>query len=487
MDLIRELSIQKLKGSILSFFLLVLATLVFQYYVPAFFTAVYYLVLLYLYFQSKNEPFWLAFFLVVSNGFMGFLGKYSVTFGLISSLPEIELVQVYILFTIIKASRRPMKAKLFFSGLLRIFIVWIVFLIVEGYVLGISSSLNIQLRLIKTILPFALFYSIPRLFEDQGDYRQFFEYLFPVAIAALIAQAFTIIHGISLPVFFGVAELDLRELQIFGEKSDLIYRKIYSGRILLITLFAALFYLAKKNSDFSRFYLFVIIVCNYLAIYLSATRGWFICFSFAIGTSFLFAIRTKFRSIFLFAVFATGLFFFLRTIPAINNQITKASERLSTILSFASGDSEETKTLRRLRVRSPMVLKKWRESKLTGWGYSDTFYKYRDYHVANQNMLLHGGFIELFLFWLFILYFIFTLFDMYLRLENNSPYKRAILVPIFFLFGWLFMHSATDQHFSLHTHPVDAITQIVFFCFCNLIYNLSKESIRLEPVIDIKK
>lgn len=464
----KEVSTLAMKGTILSLFLLLIVTLFFEYYVPPFFSIVFYILLIYLYYKSENEPFWLAFFLIISDGFMGFFGPYTLTFDVLPGLPAVELSQIYVLATVIKASSRPVNTKLFYSNFLKIFLVWIIFLIVQGFILGLSSSLNIQLRLIKVTLPFALFYSIPRLFYGFKDYQQFFKYLFPIAITALIAQVFTITQGISLLEFTGAAE---DELLVVGQKADTTYRVLFSQKILLITLFSALFYLAKRNSDFNRFYLILIVICNYLTVFFSATRGWFIGFSFIIIMCMIFAIRVNLRSIATIVVLAAGLLVFLKSIPTVNTQIRNASERLSTIKSLTKGDLEAAQSLRRIQVRSPRVLKKWRESRLTGWGYSDTYFEYSDMHVANQNMLLHGGIIGLSLFWLFIIYFIFSLFDTHLKQTNQSPYKRPILVPIFFLLGWLFIHSTSGQHFNLSIHPSSAIAQIVFFCFCATVYN----------------
>ena len=465
---------QKVNRSAISLLLLVIVALVIEYYLPAFFAVIFYLVLLYRYNQSQNEPFWLAFFLVVSDGFMGFFGAYTLTFAVLPGLPAIELSQVYVLLTILKASNKQVKTKLFYSGYLKIFLIWILFLVIQGYVLGLSTSLNVQLRLLKVTLPFALFYSIPKLFDGETDYIRFFKYLFPIAISALIAQVITISQGAPPMHILGLAS---EEFLVFGEKSDLIYRVLYSQKTLLITLFAALFYLAKKESDFNRIYLFIIVFCNYLTVYLSATRGWFICFTFVISTSLLFAIRTSFKSLMSVFLFMICLFVILKTTPALNTQITNASERLATIQLLASSDSDQTKSFGRLSVRSPRVLKKWRESKLTGWGYSDTFFNYADIHVANQNMMLHGGIIGLSLFWIFILFFIVNILNSQFKLDIKSPIKKSMLVPVFFLMGWLIIHSTSGQHFNLSTHPSSAIPQVIFFCFSGLLYNQAKEHI----------
>jgi 4-hydroxybenzoate polyprenyltransferase len=82
---------------LLLFTALALVTIVVTYRFPGIFASIWYVFLLVLYFLSKDEAFWLAFFLITVDGFMGFMGPFTVTLNVLPDLPAIELCQFYIL------------------------------------------------------------------------------------------------------------------------------------------------------------------------------------------------------------------------------------------------------------------------------------------------------------------------------------------------------------------------------------------------------
>ncbi|MDV7396292.1 hypothetical protein RZS08_33165, partial [Arthrospira platensis SPKY1] len=66
-----------------------------NYFASDLITTLFYLVTLVVYFQSKDEPFWLVFFLVISDGFMGFFNNYEAVLTAIPGLPPVEVGHFY--------------------------------------------------------------------------------------------------------------------------------------------------------------------------------------------------------------------------------------------------------------------------------------------------------------------------------------------------------------------------------------------------------
>ncbi len=163
------------------FFLLLGATILATYYLPEIAKTPFYVLLLIAYFRSANEAMWLAFFLTTSDGFWGYFNSYEVVLKLIPGLPAIEVEQIYIALALIKASKRESPGALFHTGVLRIMAGYIAFLVVQGYTMGLSPELNVQFRLVKYLLPLSMFYTLPRLFRREEDFRDFFLYVFPMA------------------------------------------------------------------------------------------------------------------------------------------------------------------------------------------------------------------------------------------------------------------------------------------------------------------
>lgn len=118
-------------------------------------------------------------------------------------------------------------------------------------------------------------------------------------------------------------------------------------------------------------------------------------------------------------------------------------------------------------------MRKWAESPLTGWGFSDYFRENRDMHTGNQTILLHSGIIGGLLMAGFFGYFCVVLFFRSYWLKRNHPYKKALIVfPIFFL-GWFFIHSSTQFYFSYALTPDLGFIQAIFFSMGALIYRNS--------------
>ncbi len=157
------------------------ATILATYYAPAAVKTPFYILLLFAYFRSKNEGLWLVLFLTISDGFWGYFSAYEAVLSILPGLPPIEVGHLYVLLTVIKASRIPSPGKYFHDPFLKLIAVYIGFLIIQGYFLGLSTEMNVQFRMIKFIFPLALFYSLPRLFQTEDAFRECFVYVFPLA------------------------------------------------------------------------------------------------------------------------------------------------------------------------------------------------------------------------------------------------------------------------------------------------------------------
>ncbi|MBK7733705.1 MAG: hypothetical protein IPI37_13315 [Bacteroidales bacterium] len=95
------------------FLVLTAVTIFVTYFTSEVIASFWYLLLLVLYYRSDDEPMWLAFFLVTVDGFMGFMGLYSVTLTILPGLPTIELAQFYILLSVVKVIARRSSFKCF--------------------------------------------------------------------------------------------------------------------------------------------------------------------------------------------------------------------------------------------------------------------------------------------------------------------------------------------------------------------------------------
>ncbi len=456
------------------FFALVVIAIWANYFTSPTIASLFYLVTLIFYFYAKpeSEGFWLAFYLVLSDGFCGFFGLYEVVMTIIPGLPAVEVGQLYIILSVIKASYVKPEKQLFYAPILNVLLVYLLFLVVQGYAIGVNMSLNVQFRIIKWMIPFLLFFSLPRLYKSVDQYKDVFVYLFPVAIITLGAQFFTILYGQSPSQYFGVEKEIWFVIKVTADRT---YRGMYSEAITIITYFAAFFFLVYKKHYFHPLYLMGVIGANFLSVYLSATRGLVLSFSFILFFAIIFTFHFNVKQLAIMAIVGIGLFFGAQSIPVIGNQLTNAFARIATLGKLAKGDVTAGGTLIRLTERGPKVMKKWEESPLTGWGFSNSYMKNSDTHVGNQNILQHSGIIGALLLAIFFAYFMLKLFMRSIKLPKGHFAKEALLLFVVFFPGWYILHSTSGQYFGYHVNLGPGLVEGIFFCMAGLIYNESLE------------
>ncbi len=449
---------------LLKFTMLMAITIYATYYAPSPLRMMWYVTIALAYFFSKNEPLWLAIFLSTSDGFISFFGVYSATLTILPGLPAVEISQVYILLSVVKAASLKVRPVIFYTKFIQILLLYLVFHIIWGQMMGLSGGLNVYFRVLKAFIPMMLFYSIPRLFGSQEMYERFFRLVFFVVLSAFAAQLFTLITGMSPMEAAGIS---IQE----GEDDKGDFRVFYNAGSTLAGLFGALYYMniRKNNSGYRILPVAVVLAALSMAL-LSATRGWIISFTMIISATILFttAIRTK-RSVYIILIIIPLVLWSL-TFPVISDQLGFARERLETVGAISEGDLTARGTLQRLDYRSQKALDGWKQNPLFGWGLSDKGYEYEDGHVGNQSLLVTSGLVGFILLNGFIVWFIFMILSLYLKSATRIPDRRALLVFVFFLSGWFFIHSTSGQQFNFTGTPERIIPQAIFFSFGALQY-----------------
>ena len=455
--------------SLIRFVLLLAVAVYIAHYTAAVVTTVFFIATLIFYYRSKGEePFWFAFFLVIQDGIFGYFINFENHVYVFPGLPAVEAGQLYIGVTILKASRvKEGGFRPFYFDYLLLLLIYLIFLVVQGYVWGVSTELNIQFRIIKFILPLFLLYSLPKLMDVEKQYADILYYLFPITFTILATQVFTILNGISPAQYLGI---NVETNHLFFVSKDVAYRGFFNDAVLLITLLGSFLMLSKQDNRFSNSYIYLVIISIFFSIFLSATRGWILGF-FAVFFGFLFFVSKvkpiqSVKMVVISTIIVAGLYSF----PIIKIQVDNAWERLMTLQALAKGDLTAGGTLLRLERRSPLVMKRWAESPLTGIGFSDDFFHYGDRHVANQNILLQTGIVGAALLLVFFLRFLWKLFVKSAGLPKQHPRKKEFKVFLFFFGGWFLIHSLTSQQFAFYAEPHVGMVIAYFFSLTALTY-----------------
>lgn len=434
--------------------------------------SVWYVILLIQYARSKNEAFWFVFFFITTDGFFGFLGLYSTVIKAIPGLPGIEIAQFYILISLIKVLKQRQKPRIFFNNWLTLMCVYCIFLFGFGMIIGLTADLSIYFKIIKTLIPLTLFYTLPRLIYTVEDNERMFSLLFMVTIFALVAQLMTLFTGFDPKIY--TAKIDTSN----GDLENKIevgrnFRVIYNTGIVIISLFGALYMLAlRKRHLFSDGYLYILTMACFAIAFLSATRGWIISFSFIIIVSLLVIQKIKGNHLLVLGLIL-GVFIVAGMFnKKVNTQIQYSIDRLFTLNSLVEGDQTAGGTLIRLTERSPRVMKVWRKSPVFGVGFSNDYLEYADGHVANQNILLHAGIVGFAIMILFFLSFCLKMAFSFINLPATNPYKKTFPVFIIFLIGWYFIHSTSGQQFAYYGLPAQIFPVAVFLNLGAITYGI---------------
>lgn len=454
---------------------LITVTLVVTYYAPVAIRFIWYIILLGSYFFSKNEALWLALFLCTADGFIGFFGLYVATIPLLPGLPAIELSQLYIIITVIKAARKNVRPALFYNKYIQVLFIYVIFSIIWGQMMGLSGGLNVYFRVVKGIIPLLLFFSIPRLFTDQGMYERLFRIIFVVVILAFAAQLFALFTGMSPTEAAGIAPDE--------EKDRDEFRVFYNASSTLLGLFGALYILNRKDHrPGNRLMPFAVIISSLSMAFLSATRGWIISFSLVVILSVILTNVVRSGRNIRIVLIAIPVIIWALTVPAISRQIDYARERLETMEAISEGDLTARGTLQRLDYRSQRALGGWMENPVFGWGLSDRGYEYLDDHVGNQSILALYGISGFLLLNGFLVYFVYMILGLYFRFPARHPGKNVLIIFVIFLAGWFFIHSTSGQQFSFAGMPEKLIPQALFFSFGALQYQKNLISINGKKV-----
>lgn len=461
--------------NLVKFLVLVVITIYVTYYAPGPVKVIWYAAIAVAYFFSSNEALWLALFLTTADGFASFFGMYEATLTVLPGLPAVEISQIYIILTLIKAAGKKAKPVVFYNKYLQILFIYLLFTIVWGQLMGLSGGLNVYFRVLKGFIPMMLFYSIPRLFVSREMYESFFKLVFIIVLASFAAQLFTLLTGLSPLEAGGIIRQD-------SEDTSNDFRVFYGPGSALAGLFGALYYLnVRSYRSGQRIIPILVVFAAFTMALLSATRGWIISFTFIIIMSVLFSgsLRTR-RSVYIVAAAIPLVLWFL-SFPIISEQISFAQERLETIEAISEGDLTARGTLMRLDYRSQNTLGGWRENPIFGWGQSDKGYEYDDGHVGNQSLLATSGIVGFVLLNGFLIWFIYMILSLYFRTSRRVGERGTLLIFVFFLTGWFVIHSTSGQQFNYSGLPANIIPQAVFFSFGALQYH------RIKAIIHGKK
>lgn len=208
---------------------------------------------------------------------------------------------------------------------------------------------------------------------------------------------------------------------------------------------------------------------------MTGTRGYILAFSVVIIYYILFIEKQMMRSLISVIISVMLIISIVSFIPKLNNLLRSNVDRVSTLKSLAEGDLTAGRTLSRLSVRLPRLLKGIKQNPILGWGFSNTFDHYRDGHVGWANQILQMGIVGLLLFIMF--WFSFWNYNANLskRLSLKNPFKKSVAALNIGLLCLLVIHSTSRTMFNISMNHSMLVLVILYFLLSDLWAKLAIE------------
>ena len=461
----------------ISFYILFLLTIIIVYFLPPFFKQIYFFSILSIFWKSKKNYFWFAFVLLIADApgklFTPNNEIHNLQFIDLFGFRELYFTEVFFIIAFIKSFKTRTKLNLFFKNNLYIFGFYTLFLFLISFTY--FTDMITVLKTIRMLLPYTLIYSMPILMSKIDDYHNFFKLILPLAFIILIFQLAEItLFKNSINIILGGSAYDyLRASRV---------HLFYSTWLHLIIFCGSIFYATYKKNIFNQTMLSIIPMLVILSYLITGTRGYFIAFTLMLILYSIFIKKGVSKYTFVFVLFSILLYLFLSINPIISDVFDSSTQRILTMKDLYEGDVTAGGSLSRISDRSPRVMKKFVESPIFGFGFSQDYYEYSDVHVGNQTLLLQGGIIGYLLFLLFWFNFSIKLILLNYRIAFKNPYHNTPLIFVITLLGLLIIHSSSGYIFNYQIIYLNSmpISIIMIFIFASKVYKEISSS-RLRP------
>jgi hypothetical protein len=345
----------------------------------------------------------------------------------------------------------------------------------------ISSSL-------RKFVVFTLFLSFPFLVYKKDNLYKFIHIIFPISFFIIFSQFFQLFTGIELYYYIiGEGELSIIQLNEAQGAFNFIRAMSRGVNLILFSFIFSLFLIEKKNYPGKKLYLYLVLIVSASSILMSATRGWIIMFIVIFLMYVIFVAEKNTILLMRLTLIFLLLFSSYYVIPRYKYSIEYSMNRLRTIGYLVQGDVTAGGTLQRIDKRLPRVLEGWKQNPLFGWGFSETYQKYRDFHVGTFNLLHQVGIIGFILFVILWIYYLRMIFFTRKKISNLNVFNKPLQVLLIAFLGLLVLQFTTFVFFAYDfSSPVAPFT-IIFLCFSEFFVKEALKEERLKKNLESYK
>jgi hypothetical protein len=458
---------------------ILLATLLYAfllaYFAPSGIARIGFLPLLLFAFTSKNNAFWLVILLVFidnpaylfASGERELLGRTPIYPFIGGGIGFTELLAFTLIFKSLKSNGVNLLYRKGLGALT--FVLLLSFLISFAYTVNGEAFVAFIRRLTMLIFIF----SLPRLMASRQDWLSFFKLIFPFVFLIFLDQLQIYLTGRPIAALFSADVQTYRAMREVVAGAESVSRALSASVMLFFIFTGALLILFNDElrKNFQTTYLYIAIAMAYLAIMLSATRGWFISFTVMFILIAMTAGGKKLVGNIIPYTTIAILFIsiIISTNPLLQTQLVNAWARISTIGLVAQGDFTAGGTAQRWTAYLPELMKHIKESPF-GYGFSSTAFSLENDHVGLVNPIITLGIQG----YLVLLTFIFMTMNYLYRMRKwlfaTNPFRNSLLVVIVIFTGAFIIHIVTRQIFGLNKNVNVNMMVAILFAVANWVY-----------------
>lgn len=461
-----DYKIQK-KTDIIYYILIMGITLVVNNFTNQSVKLLYYLIILFIFIQSKNSIIWLVIFFSVIMSIGEFFASTKYFFS--SGPLKISLLPLFSIAALIKHHNISFNDHNIFKKPFKIYVIYLIFLLLYGFlILGNSGNgiygTNYYAHTVIFIIVFPLFYTIQKMIKNYSDLLRLVNLIFISVLINLIGQIITIYFKKTFIDIVGVGRTIVDDR--YGQHIVRPWSGVFHCYIAFIM---GIYFYLKKEKYFSSNYLILVAATSLLSIVFSVTRGWIIAFGIVLITTVFIVGNIKYIRLVIIMMILSMISYLI--VPTIKTQIDKVIRRFETIELILEGDLTGGGTVSRLTTRHDNVMRLFYKRPIIGSGFSKEAMDRNDMHVGNQNILMSGGIIGYGIILYFWLYFFYQIVKTRVKLTNaNITEAKAISLLIPALLGLLTIHSSSTFLFA-YINYVQGLEKLFFVAIIFAIFN----------------
>jgi hypothetical protein len=414
----------------------------------------------------KHDYFWFAYFFILIQGPGYFFSDYSGAamhrLPMYSLLPGMSVtpIDIFVVVALVKSLVKGKRIKFKLQKPLLVLLIYAILSVIVSALL-FGTDIDTFTWNMRWLFYYTLIISFVYLVYRKDHLYRFIILVCPFVFLILFTQIYFVVTGGELINLFSPGFRGVTLNALTGQ-----LRPVSSGILLVLFCFIfSLFMLSQKKQVLLKIFLHVVVVTAFLSVFLSATRVWFVVFSFILA-AYLLISRKKVTSVVVltsFALVAVSTLTYLGLVPE-GFMVESAWGRVRQIFDVAGGNIAMVGTARNRFVNQlPIILGIIKQNPLIGYGFTDVMMRYYDNDFGFLNTILMFGLIG---FSLLVLFFIKTftiLVQSVKRVSISSPLKLQLKVLVIAWAGILIAYFTTWDFFTRYSHKVFFVAILVAF------------------------